>query len=397
MANYRVISSDNHVFELPDLWTSRAKPAFKDRVPQLVREYDGDWWYCDGHRVIGLSPGAQTGMRFEAPEKMVRTTTFDRVRRGGYVPEEHLKDMDADGVDVSIVYPTVGLLLYSIPDSGFLSEIFRGYNDWLAEFSAAEPKRLKGIAMINVDDVQEGVAELQRCARMGLAGGMITVYPPRGRDTTVPCTSRCGRRPRISIFRSACTSRPTDRAPGRILRLRTATGSAFLPGQRRSLGADVAQRHDLQRRLRALSETQGGTVEHELSGFPLPGPHRLHVHPTGPAGALSVQSGHAAQRLFPPQRVRRLPGRRHGNSRPPHHRCRQPPLGLGLPPCRVHFPAEPADHRGGSGRLHRRGEGQDRRRQRCPDLPSQPGSGVSPVAGRRRRRVLPCPGPSVLP
>jgi hypothetical protein len=32
MANYRVISSDNHVFESPDLWTSRAKPAFKDRV-----------------------------------------------------------------------------------------------------------------------------------------------------------------------------------------------------------------------------------------------------------------------------------------------------------------------------------------------------------------------------
>ena len=35
MANYRVISSDNHVFEPPDLWTSRAKPEFKDRVPQL--------------------------------------------------------------------------------------------------------------------------------------------------------------------------------------------------------------------------------------------------------------------------------------------------------------------------------------------------------------------------
>jgi hypothetical protein len=53
MANYRVVSSDNHVFEPPDLWTSRAKPAFKDRVPQLVREYDGDWWFCNGHRTIG--------------------------------------------------------------------------------------------------------------------------------------------------------------------------------------------------------------------------------------------------------------------------------------------------------------------------------------------------------
>ena len=57
MASYRVISSDNHVFEPPDLWTSRAKPAFKDRVPQLVREYDGDWWFCNGHRVIGLAAG----------------------------------------------------------------------------------------------------------------------------------------------------------------------------------------------------------------------------------------------------------------------------------------------------------------------------------------------------
>src|SRR5258708_9224807 len=125
-------------------------------------------------------------MRFEAPEKMVRTTTFDRVRRGGYVPEEHLKDMDADDVDVSIVYPTVGLLLYSVRDSGLLSEIFRGYNNWLAEFSAGEPKRLKGIAMINVDDVQEGVKELERCARVGLAGGIITLYPPEGEGYDKP-------------------------------------------------------------------------------------------------------------------------------------------------------------------------------------------------------------------
>src|ERR1700687_614045 len=153
MANYRVISSDNHVFESPDLWTSRAKPAFKDRVPQLVREYDGDWWYCDGHRVIGLSPGAQTGMRFEAPEKMVRTTTCDKVRRACYVPEEHFTDMDADGVDVSIMYPTVGLLLYSVPDTALLSEIFRGYNDWLPEVSCSGPERPTGLRLIKVRDV----------------------------------------------------------------------------------------------------------------------------------------------------------------------------------------------------------------------------------------------------
>jgi predicted TIM-barrel fold metal-dependent hydrolase len=73
-----------------------------------------------------------------------------------------------------------------VPDSALLSEIFRGYNDWLAEFCTGEPKRLKGIAMINVDDVQEGVEELERCAKMGLAGGMVTVYPPEGKGYDNP-------------------------------------------------------------------------------------------------------------------------------------------------------------------------------------------------------------------
>ncbi len=186
MANYRMVSSDNHVFEPTDLWTSRSRSGFKDRVPQVVRLEDGDWWYCDDHRVIGMSPGAQTGMRFEEPEKLTRTTEVEHVRPGGYIPEEHLKDMDADGVDVSIVYPTVGLLLYSVPDSNLLTEIFRTYNDWLAEFCSYNLKRLKGVAMINVDDVQSGVKELERCARMGLGAGMITVYPPEGRGYNLP-------------------------------------------------------------------------------------------------------------------------------------------------------------------------------------------------------------------
>ena len=186
MTNYRVISADNHVFEPPDLWTSRAQPSFLDRVPKLVGQEDGDWWYCNDHRVMGLSPGIQTGKRFEEPENLVRTSTFDHVRPGGYIPEEHIKDMDADGVDVSIVYPTVGLLLYSVPDSTLLTEIFRIYNDWLAEFCQAIPSRIKGIAMINVDDVASGVAELERCAKMGLAGGMITVYPIEGKGYDQP-------------------------------------------------------------------------------------------------------------------------------------------------------------------------------------------------------------------
>ena len=187
MSSYRVISSDSHVFEPRDLWTTRIEPKYKDRAPRIVHLEDGnDWWVCDGRKVLHMGGGAQTGVRFDEPDKLAISRTFEDVRPGGYIPEEHVKDMDADGVDVSIVYPTVGLMLYNVPDSEFLTSLFRGYNDWLGEFCQPFPDRFKGIAMLNLDDVQEGVRELERCAKLGLAGAMVSVYPPEDRSYNSP-------------------------------------------------------------------------------------------------------------------------------------------------------------------------------------------------------------------
>ena len=187
MADYRVISPDNHVVEPVDLWTSRGESKFKDRAPHIERIEGGDWWVCDGQKVIDVAgSGTLAGVRFEEPEKITRQGNVEELRPGGYIPEEHVKDMDIDGIDVSIVYPTVGLLLYGVPDGELLSSAFRTYNDWVAEFCGAIPKPLKGIAVLNVDDVQKGVKELERCAKMGFVGAMITVYPPAGQGYDKP-------------------------------------------------------------------------------------------------------------------------------------------------------------------------------------------------------------------
>ena len=45
------------------------------------------------------------------------------------------------GVDVSITYPSEGLLLYSVPDSQLLTGVFEIYNDWLAELILSRPKQ----------------------------------------------------------------------------------------------------------------------------------------------------------------------------------------------------------------------------------------------------------------
>ncbi len=188
MGNRRIVSSDDHIFEPPDLWTSRIESRFKERAPRIIHrdEDDTDWWYYDGYKGMHMGAGAQAGIRFEEPEKLSYADKLENVRPGGYIPDEHIKDMDIDGIDISIVYPTVGLNLYIVPDGEILSAFFRVYNDWIAEFCESYPRRLKGIGMLNIDDVQEGVRELERCAKKGLAGAMITVYPIENRSYDSP-------------------------------------------------------------------------------------------------------------------------------------------------------------------------------------------------------------------
>ena len=221
MKKYRVISSDDHIFEPLDLWTSRLDKKFRDRAPRVIPENDDDWWYCEGIKVQTAAAGAQAGLRFEDPDRLRFKDKIENVRPGGYIPEEHVKDMDADGIDVGIVYPTVGLQLYQrIMDSELLSALFRTYNEWLAEFCSTYPDRLKGIAMINLDDIPSGVQEMERCAKLGLVGAMISICPlkewpyDRSEYDLVWATAQDAHMP-LSLHLT--TNRPDPDDPGTLL------------------------------------------------------------------------------------------------------------------------------------------------------------------------------------
>ena len=180
MANYRIVSSDNHIAEPPDLWTSRMGPDYQDRCPQLkpIEDGQGQVWVCDNLTKQGPGQGSNVGKRFENPDSIKRLNVFEDVRPGGYIPDEAIKDMDLDGVDAGIVYPTVGFGLFQVVDSELRSAVFKTYNDFAAEFCGAYPKRLGGIAMINIEDIEGAVSELERCRNLGFVGGMIASYAP---------------------------------------------------------------------------------------------------------------------------------------------------------------------------------------------------------------------------
>ena len=173
-----ILSSDSHVFEPPDLWQTRIDAPFRDRAPRIQRIDGADQIVVEADQILsGIGLISNAGARFEAPETISAQGRFEDVHRGGYDPEQHLKDMALDGVSGEVLYPSQGLFYFKVADTALMSAIFRAYNDWLADFCRAVPARLKGIAMINLDDIPDAIRELERAARLGLAGAMITEYP----------------------------------------------------------------------------------------------------------------------------------------------------------------------------------------------------------------------------
>jgi predicted TIM-barrel fold metal-dependent hydrolase len=182
-----ILSSDSHVFEPPDLWATRIDPAFRDRAPRMERIDGADEIVIERDQVLsGIGLISNAGARFDAPETISGHGRFEDVPRGGYDSHQHLADMRLDGVAGEVLYPSQGLFYFRVADSALQAAIFRAYNDWLADFCRTDPARLKGIAMISMDDVQSAIRELERTARLGLAGAMITEYPLEDRRYDQP-------------------------------------------------------------------------------------------------------------------------------------------------------------------------------------------------------------------
>jgi uncharacterized protein len=97
-------------------------------------------------------------------------------------PKTQLADMDVDGIDIQVIFPS-HLSLSAEKEADLATDIARAYNDWLAEFCAANPRRLKGVAMVALQDVKAAIAEARRAVeQLGFVGVMM---PTNVRDQDV--------------------------------------------------------------------------------------------------------------------------------------------------------------------------------------------------------------------
>ncbi len=56
--------------------------------------------------------------------------------------------------------------------------VIRGYNDWLAEeYCAVAPDRLIGMGVIPITNVDDAIAEMEHCKKLGLKGVLLGALP----------------------------------------------------------------------------------------------------------------------------------------------------------------------------------------------------------------------------
>ncbi len=84
-----------------------------------------------------------------------------------------LKDMDREGIDVSVLFPTTSFAVSKVFEREYAIAYARAYNDFIANYCKQSP-RLKAVGLIPFQDVEAAVKETNRAITdLGLVG--ITV------------------------------------------------------------------------------------------------------------------------------------------------------------------------------------------------------------------------------
>ena len=173
-----IISADSHVIEVPDLWEKGMPQSFRDRAPRAYFDEKRDAWMFGSPEVQTQAVGGlfMAGQKAENLENF-RRAGFSVARPGGWDPIVRMKDMETDGVSAEVLYPSLGLGLYCVEDAALQEALFRTYNDWLIDYCQKVPDRLYGVALISVYNIDNAIAEMERCKKAGVIGTMIWQVP----------------------------------------------------------------------------------------------------------------------------------------------------------------------------------------------------------------------------
>ncbi len=168
---FRIIDSDMHIMEPPDLWQRYTDKMYRDyaqvgvlsanvRDLRTIHPDGRPWGTTTGVR--STNPNQAGGHNYERNQNLYASHA-----ERGWSTEVQLEAMDVEGLDVAVLFPTRGLHTLAEPfmDPPFAAAIARAYNDWMYDFCAPAPDRLLGAAMVSPFNVDDAVAEVERAVK----------------------------------------------------------------------------------------------------------------------------------------------------------------------------------------------------------------------------------------
>jgi len=173
-----VLDADGHLCEPPDLWTRNLPAHLRDRGPRLIWNestgYDELWIedrIATDRGLVGLGNAGETYV------DLGQGRHYQDLNPAGFDAGERIKVLDAEDIDISVMYPGLGLKLGGILDPELAVWSCRVYNDWLADWCSAAPQRLKGAGALPLQDPAAAAEEARRIRDLGLVAGFARPNP----------------------------------------------------------------------------------------------------------------------------------------------------------------------------------------------------------------------------
>ncbi|HZS02890.1 MAG TPA: amidohydrolase family protein [Chloroflexota bacterium] len=173
MRALHAIDADGHVTEDRVDWAARLPEQFRDRAPTTVPDEHGRrQWLIDGYyfpNSLYEGKGRWATMPLEARSRANPAGMRD--------PRARLPDMDEEGIDLAVLYGTgFAFFATATDDWRFSQALCRAWNDWAAEYCAAEPARLKFAALVPLGEARAAAEETERAVRE--LGSVGLTFPP---------------------------------------------------------------------------------------------------------------------------------------------------------------------------------------------------------------------------
>ena len=177
---YKVVNSDGHTIEPPDMWLRYLPKKFHDRAPRVVKDPKGGdaWEFFPDVAPAAIGMVTTAGQKYE--EMHWYGSTYETINRGCFEGDARVEEMMFDGVDAEVLYPSQRMMTYftGSDDEEFHKAGVAAYNDWIYnEFAAADHRRLIPMYQMPNLGIENSLAELKNAKKSGYRGVILTHWP----------------------------------------------------------------------------------------------------------------------------------------------------------------------------------------------------------------------------